>query len=108
MVWDEKNQKQVVFLTNHHNWTASVALLLLRWLHHLSLTGWSLSNLAAMLRLNLFTHRELRAWLQHTPITPRLSCPNRSSYRSCPDLDRQSPVKQKTSAQNRWPYLKNC
>ncbi|CAO0823667.1 hypothetical protein DFAR_3820021 [Desulfarculales bacterium] len=24
MVWDEKNQKQVVFLTNHHKLTASI------------------------------------------------------------------------------------
>ncbi|CAO0824470.1 hypothetical protein DFAR_660002 [Desulfarculales bacterium] len=31
----------------------------------LSLAAWSLSNLAAMLRLNLFTYRELRVWLQH-------------------------------------------
>ncbi|CAO0824655.1 hypothetical protein DFAR_70006 [Desulfarculales bacterium] len=35
----------------------------------LSLAAWSLSNLvAAMLHLNLFTYRELRAWL-NTPIT---------------------------------------
>ncbi|CAO0819820.1 hypothetical protein DFAR_1110090 [Desulfarculales bacterium] len=32
-----------------------IALLLLKWLSHLSLAVWSLSNLAAMLRLNLFT-----------------------------------------------------
>jgi hypothetical protein len=25
--------------------------------------GWSLSNLVALLRMNLFTHRDLRAWL---------------------------------------------
>ncbi|CAO0823643.1 hypothetical protein DFAR_3800065 [Desulfarculales bacterium] len=34
--------------------TALLALLLLKWLHPLSLAAWSLSNLAAMLRLNLF------------------------------------------------------
>ncbi|CAO0823914.1 transposase [Desulfarculales bacterium] len=83
MVWDEKNQKQVVLLTNHHKltasivadiykdrreielffkalkqnfkvkifvgtssnaleiqiWTALIALLLLKWLHHLSLAA---------------------------------------------------------------------
>ena len=36
-----------------------IALLLLKWLHHLSKVNWSLSNLASMLRLNLFTYREL-------------------------------------------------
>jgi hypothetical protein len=47
-------------------WTALIALLLLRWLHHLSRASWSLSNLASMLRLNLFTYRELMHWL-HDP-----------------------------------------
>jgi len=51
-------------------WTALIAMLLLKWLHHLSQAGWSLSNLATMLRLNLFTYRELMDWLDdpfHTP-----------------------------------------
>jgi len=51
-------------------WTALLALLLLKWLHYLSKAGWSLSNLASMLRLNLFTYRDLRDWLDdpfHTP-----------------------------------------
>ena len=53
-------------------WTALIALLLLRWLHHLSRASWSLSNLASMLRLNLFTYRELLDWL-HDPFgTPPL------------------------------------
>jgi hypothetical protein len=47
-------------------WTALIALLLLKWLHHLSLASWSLSNLASMVRLNLFTYRELMQWL-HDP-----------------------------------------
>ena len=47
-------------------WTALIALLLLRWLHHLSRASWSLSNLASMVRLNLFTYRELMDWL-HDP-----------------------------------------
>ena len=33
-------------------WTALIAILLLKWLHHLSKAKWSLSNLASMLRLN--------------------------------------------------------
>jgi hypothetical protein len=49
-------------------WTALIALLLLKWLHHLSRAGWSLSNLASMLRLNLFTYRDLMEWL-HCPFT---------------------------------------
>jgi len=51
-------------------WTALIALLLLKWLHHLSKTGWSLSNLAAMLRLNLFTYRDLTDWLHDPFQTP--------------------------------------
>ena len=107
VVWDDKNQRELVILTNHLEfgattlanvykerwqielffktlkqnlkiksfvgvsenavriqiWTALIALLLLRWLHHLSKARWSLSNLASLLRLNLFTYRDLRQWL---------------------------------------------
>ena len=45
-------------------WTALIALLLLKWLQHLSHRSWSFSNLAAMLRLNLFSYRDLFLWLQ--------------------------------------------
>lgn len=51
-------------------WTALIAMLLLKWLHHLSKAGWSLSNLASMLRLNLFTYRDLRDWLDDPFNTP--------------------------------------
>jgi len=47
-------------------------MLLLKWLHHLSKANWSLSNLATMLRLNLFTYRDLREWL-HNPFARRYS-----------------------------------
>ena len=53
-------------------WTALIALLLLKWLHHLSKAGWSLSNLASLLRLNLFTYRDLRDWLDDPFNTPPL------------------------------------
>ena len=53
-------------------WTALIALLLLRWLHHLSKAAWSLSNLASMVRLNLFTYRPLRDWLDRPFQTPPL------------------------------------
>ena len=53
-------------------WTALIAMLLLRWLHHLSKAKWSLSNLASMLRMNLFTYRDLRRWLENPFGTPPL------------------------------------
>ena len=51
-------------------WTALLALLLLKWLHHLSKANWSLSNLASMLRMNLFTYRDLRKWIDDPFGTP--------------------------------------
>ena len=53
-------------------WTALIAMLLLKWLHHLSKAGWSLSNLASMLRLNLFTYRALQDWMNDPFETPPL------------------------------------
>ena len=106
-VWDEKQQRTLVFLTNHlkfgattiaaiykdrwkvelffkalkqnckiktflgtsanavHTqiWTALIAMLVLKYLQLKSTFGWSLSNLVAMLRLQLFVYRDLHAWL---------------------------------------------
>ena len=56
-------------------WTALIALLLLKWLHHLSKAGWSLSNLVSLLRLNLFTYRDLQKWLDDPFQTPPLIPP---------------------------------
>ena len=53
-------------------WTALIAILLLKWMHHLSKARWSLSNLASMLRMNLFTYRDLTAWLDNPFGTPPL------------------------------------
>jgi hypothetical protein len=53
-------------------WTALIAILLLKWLHHLSKAKWSLSNLASMLRMNLFTYRNLTTWLDNPFGTPPL------------------------------------
>jgi hypothetical protein len=44
-------------------WTALIAMLLLKFLQLKSSYNWSLSNLAAMLRFNLLTYRDLWAWL---------------------------------------------
>ncbi len=53
-------------------WTALIALLSLKWLHHLFKANWSLSNLASMLRMNLFTYRDLAKWLDDPMETPPL------------------------------------
>ena len=49
-------------------WTALIALLLLTYLQLQARFGWSLSNLVALLRMNLFVYRDLWAWL-HEPFT---------------------------------------
>ena len=46
-------------------WTALIAILLLKYLQLRARFGWSLSNLIALLRMNLFTHRDLWVWLDH-------------------------------------------
>ncbi len=107
VVWDEKNQKEIVLLTNHLQfgantiaaiykdrweieiffkalkqnlkvktfvgtsenalyiqiWTALLAMLLLKYLQFKSRFRWSLSNLVALLRWNLFTYRDLWQWI---------------------------------------------
>lgn len=52
-------------------WMALIAILLLKYLQVRSSWSWSLSNLAAMLRFNLLTYRDLWAWLDapfHVPV----------------------------------------
>jgi hypothetical protein len=44
-------------------WTARIAILPLKFLQLKSTWNWSLSNLAAMLRFNLLTYRDLWTWL---------------------------------------------
>jgi hypothetical protein len=44
-------------------WTALIAMLILRFLQLRAKLNWSLSHLVAMLRMNLFTHRDLWAWI---------------------------------------------
>lgn len=45
-------------------WTALITLLMIKYLRFRSKVGWSMSNLIAMLRFNLFTYRDLWKWLQ--------------------------------------------
>ncbi len=112
-VWDEKQQRILVFLTNHRHfagstiaqiyrqrwqielffkalkqnlriktfvgtnpnalqiqiWTALIALLLLKYLQLRARFGWSLSNLAALLRQQLFVYRDLWQWIDQ-PFQP--------------------------------------
>jgi len=44
-------------------WTALIAMLLLRFLQLRARFGWALSNLLALLRQQLFVHRDLWTWL---------------------------------------------
>ncbi len=61
-------------------WTALIALLLIKWMHHISKAGWSISIMASMLRLNLFTYRDLMTWI-HDPwnIEPLIPKPKQLS-----------------------------
>jgi len=107
VVWDEKNEREIVLLTNHLKfgvntisalykdrwqielffkalkqnlkiktfvgtsenalriqiWTALIAMLLIKYLQFKSKFQWSLSNLVAFLRWNLFTYRDLWEWI---------------------------------------------
>lgn len=55
-------------------WTALIAMLLIKYLQFKSKFAWSLSNLVAFLRWNLFTYRDLWEWIDKPfdvhPITP--------------------------------------
>ena len=44
-------------------WTALIAMLVLKYLQLKSTFGWSLSNLVALLRQQLFVYRDLWTWL---------------------------------------------
>ena len=51
-------------------WTALITLLLLRYMKETAKYGWSLSNLIAFLRMNLFVKILLLEWLNN-PFKPR-------------------------------------
>ena len=56
-------------------WTALIAMLLIKFLQFKAATAWSLSNLVAFLRWNLFTYRNLWDWLDRPDDTPPLEPP---------------------------------
>lgn len=53
-------------------WTALIALLILKYLQLKATFGWSLSNLVALLRMNLFVYRDLWTWLNEPFTAPPL------------------------------------
>ena len=54
-------------------WTALIALVLLKYLQLKATFGWSLSNLVALLRMNLFAYRDLWPWLNDPFTGPPLA-----------------------------------
>ena len=109
VVWDEKNEREIILLTNHLTfgattiseiyrdrweielffkvlkqhlkiktfvgtsanalktqiWTALITILLIKYLQFRSKCGWALCRLVALLRLNLFSYRNLWDWLDN-------------------------------------------
>ena len=58
-------------------WTALIAMLLLRYLQLRAKYRWSLSNLAALLRQQLFVHRDVWTWLDE-PFEPPPGLPDQA------------------------------
>lgn len=56
-------------------WTALIALLLLKYLQMKASFNWSLSNLTALLRMNLFVYRDVWEWIDE-PFQPPPSIPD--------------------------------
>ncbi len=89
--YDEERDRVLVFLTSHRElaaatiaetfvgtsaqalktqlWTALIAMLLVKYLQLKSTFGWSLSNLVALLRQQLFVYRDLWVWIDN-PFQP--------------------------------------
>ena len=51
-------------------WTALIAILILKYLKEKSKINWSLSNLVAMLRMNLLTYKDLWEWIDNPYYKP--------------------------------------
>jgi len=51
-------------------WTALIVMLLLRYLQLKAKYAWSMSNLVALLRMNLFVYRDLWVWLDEPFVKP--------------------------------------
>jgi hypothetical protein len=57
-------------------WTALITMLLLKWLHHMSKAGLSFANIVTLVRLNLFSYRDLFKWLDNPFDTPAYTPPS--------------------------------
>ena len=73
-------------------WTALIAMLLLKLMQLRSTFGWSLSNLAAMLRMNLLTYRDLWSWLDEPYTYPAAEPPEYALPLLAPILDSRTEV----------------
>ena len=51
-------------------WTALIAIMILKYLKFKSKISWSLSNLSAMLRMNLLTYKDLWEWVNQPYFSP--------------------------------------
>lgn len=60
-------------------WTALIAMLLIKYLQFKSKLNWSLSNLVAFLRWNLFIHRDLWKWI-NSPFEEPVKAPDQQQY----------------------------
>ena len=56
-------------------WTALIAMLLIKYLQLRASFGWSLSNLVALLRQQLFVYRDLWNWIDNPFQPPPLLTP---------------------------------
>jgi IS4 transposase len=56
-------------------WTALTAILLLKFFQLKARCGWSLSRLVALIRMHLFTYRDLWTWLAAPFVVPDTSSP---------------------------------
>lgn len=104
--WDEVNERELVFLTNHlalpastvaaiykdtfvgttanalktQIWTALIALLAVKFLQLQGRFSWSLSRLIALLRQQLLVYRDLWRWLE-SPFEPPVELTEQDSPR---------------------------
>lgn len=70
-------------------WTALIAILVLKYLQFRSKMNWALSSLVALLHWNLFTYRDLWAWLDDPFDTPPLEPQNAQFLLPLPVLGQQ-------------------
>lgn len=72
----KQNLKVKTFLGTSRNavetqlWIALIAILVFKYLQMKSRVGWSMSNLVTLLRMNLFTYRDLWTWIDKPYDTP--------------------------------------